>query len=157
MKLICPKCHAAVKIGGASRFRDFTCRQCNHTFIGLEAEVRWIFGMPGVSMMTGCPYCWTPLELRSGGSQRGGYVGPHSCYSCGRKLPRRPNRQPGTEWQTNFERLVESLKGISMSASRGEALLRSLEEIASTLTPTEFAQVKEMIMEAVRRGGDTLP
>lgn len=150
MKLICPKCGAGVKIGGASRFEEFQCKACDYCFMGLEAEVRWIFGMPGVSMMTGCPYCWTPLELRSGGSKWGGYVGPHSCYSCGRKLPKRPDRMPGTEWESDFEKIAKTLVGQSMSASRGADLLRRLEEIE--LCPTELAQLKEMVKEAVRWG-----
>jgi hypothetical protein len=152
MKLICPKCRVGVNIGGASRFEEFQCKACDYCFVGLEAEVRWIFGMPGVSMMTGCPYCWTPLELRSGGSRWGGYVGPKACYSCGRKLPKRPDRQPGTEWESDFEKLANSLKGISMSASRGADLLRRLEAVKSEFCPTEFDQLKQMVKEAVRRG-----
>ncbi len=44
-----------------------------------------------------------------------------------------------------------------MSASRGADLLRRLEEVESEFCPTEFAQLKEMVREAVRRGGGTLP
>jgi transposase-like protein len=42
MKLICPKCRAGVKIGGASRFEEFQCKACDYCFMGLEAEVRWM-------------------------------------------------------------------------------------------------------------------
>ena len=150
MKLICPKCRAGVKIGGASRFEDFQCEACDYCFMGLEAEVgSWsLVGM--VFMKTGCPCCWSPIDLRSGGVQRGGYVGPHSCYSCGRKLPKRPDRMPGTEWESDFEKIAKTLVGQSMSASRGADLLRRLEEIE--LCPTELAQLKEMVRDAVRRG-----
>jgi len=151
MKLICPKCRAGVKIGGASRFQEFTCQKCNHTFMGLEAEVGFLSLIGLEFMMTGCPYCWTPLELRSAGINRG-YIGPKACYSCGRKLPKRPNRQLGTEWETNFEKMEKSLKGYVCSASEGTDVLRQLEEVESEFCPTEFAQLKEIVKEAVRRG-----
>lgn len=152
MKLICPKCRAGLKIGGASRFRDFTCEKCNHTFMGLEAEVGFLSLIGFEFMMTGCPHCWTPLELRSGGSRWGGYIGPKACYSCGRKLPKRPNRQPGTEWESNFEKMEKSLRNYACSPSVGADLLRQLEEVESECSPTEFAQLKQMVNEAVRRG-----
>src|SRR5579871_6720002 len=107
-------------------------------------------------MKTGCPHCWSPIDLQSGGAQRGGYVGPRSCWSCGRKLPKRPDRMPGTEWQSDFEKIAETLVGQSMSASRGADLLRRIDEV--DICPTETAQLKEMVREAVRRGGGgTLP
>jgi hypothetical protein len=158
MNLICPKCRAGVKIGGASRFEEFTCKSCNHTFMGLEAEVGFLSLVLNIDFMkTGCPYCWTPIDLRSGGAQRGGYVGPRTCWSCGRKLPKRPDRQPGTEWESNYEMMARTLKGYACSASKGADLLRRLEEVRSEFCPTEFAQLKELVREAVRRGGDTLP
>lgn len=156
MKLICPKCRAGVKIGDASRFEDFQCKACDYCFTGLEAEVGFLSLVLNIDFMkTGCPYCWSPIDLRSGGVQRGGYVGPHSCWSCGRKLPKRPDRMPGTEWESDFEKIARSLKGYACSASEGADLLRRLEEIE--LCPTEFGQLKEMVREAVRRGGGTLP
>lgn len=152
MKLVCPKCRAGVQISGASRFQDFTCKQCNHTFMGLEAEVGFVSLIGLEFMMTGCPYCWTPLELRSGGSRWGGYVGPKACYSCGRKLPKRPDRMPGTEWESDFEKVAKTLKEYACSANAGADLLRRLEEVKSEFCPTEFAQLKQMVREAVRRG-----
>jgi len=152
MKLICPKCKAGVPIGGASRFEEFNCKSCNHTFMGMEAEVGILSMFLNIDFMkTGCPYCWTPIDLRSGGSQRGGYVGPKACYSCGRKLPKRPNRIPGTEWESDFEKIAKSLKGYSCSASKGADLLRRLKEVESEFCPTEFAQLKQMVHEAVAR------
>jgi hypothetical protein len=152
MKLICPKCKAGVKIGGASRFREFTCRKCNHTFMGLEAEVGF-WSVVGLEfMMTGCLYCWTPLELRSGGD-RGGYIGPQRCYSCCRKLPRRPDRFPGTEWETNYEMVARTLNGYSCSVAKGNELLQRIESLSSEFSPVEVGQLKQMVQQAVRRGG----
>ena len=152
MKLICPKCHAGVSIGGASRFDDFQCRKCDYCFMGLEAEVRWMFGLPGVSMMTGCPYCWTPLELRSGGAGGGGYVGPHSCYSCGRKLPQRPKRRQGEEWYTDNENLARSLVGYSCTPAEGAELIRRIEALGDNFSPAEIAELRGLVNEAIRRG-----
>ena len=62
---------------------------------------------------------------------------------------------PGTEWESDYEKIAKSLKGISMTASRGADPIRRFEEVE--LCPTELAQLKEMVKDAVRRGGGTLP
>ena len=152
MKLVCPKCHAGVKIGGASRFGEFTCNRCNYTFMGLEAEVGLLSLIGMEFMKTGCPYCWSPIDLRSGGSKWGGYVGPHSCWSCGRKLPKRPDRQQGEEWFTDYEQLARSLAGYSCTEAQGADLIRRIDALGDTFSPAEAAELRRMVNEAIRRG-----
>ena len=47
---------------------------------------------------------------------------------------------PGTEWESDFEKIAKSLKGISMTASRGADLLRRIDEV--DICPTETAQLE---------------
>ena len=154
MKLICPKCSSGVRIGQASRFSNFRCSECQHVFMGLEAEVSWgtIFSLDNLSQ-TSCPYCWQVTQLYKD-SQRGGWYGPPRCCWCARNLPKKPLQNP-TEYEgevSDYESVARTLRGYSCPESEGEQLIRRINALGDSFTAAEAADLRRLVNEAVGRG-----
>jgi hypothetical protein len=87
-----------MRIGDYSRYNYFTCKKCQWSFMGIEADVDHLDFVVGQLIgywcdaytypdHTGCPHCLyvVPLVAVHGG----GYDGPAFCKKCFGKLPRR--------------------------------------------------------------------
>ena len=148
MKLICPKCRAGVKIGGASRFwisvPDLRLR------LHGSGGRNWLL-VAGLLRRRdhddGLPVLLDPLEIRSGGINVARSVQRRATRAVESSQASKPNSRNGMG--NRLRTSVKSLKGILL-CQRGADLIHSFKDIK--LCPAEYDQVKEMVREAIRRG-----